>query len=47
MKATQIELSSPRRLAHLPLIMDFLRLSRVIEIIDESCGIPRPIAGPT
>lgn len=41
MSLSSIDLGLPRRLAHLPLIMDVLRRSRVIEIIDEACGVDR------
>lgn len=41
MRLSDINLGQPRRLAHLPLVMDVLRRSRVIEIVDEACGIDR------
>ncbi len=41
MPFSDIHLSPPKRLAHLPMVMDVLRRSRVIEVIDEACGIDR------
>ena len=41
MPLTDIHLNPPKRLAHLPLVMDVLRRSRVVEVIDEACGTDR------
>jgi transposase len=39
MSLAHVQLGQPRRLAHLPLIMDVLRRSRVAEVIDAACGM--------
>jgi len=41
MAISDLRLAAPKRLAHLPLILDVLRRSRVMEVIDEACGIDR------
>jgi len=41
MDLRDIDLSPPKRLAHVPLIMDVIRRMGVIEIIDSACGTDR------
>ena len=41
MNLSAIDLGAPRRLAHLPLIMDVMRRSRVVDIIDAACGVDK------
>ncbi len=41
MNLSEITLDPPRRLGHLPLVMDTLRRSRIVEIIDEACGVDK------
>ena len=41
MDLRDIELDPPKRLAHLPLIMGILRRMRIVELIDQACGVDR------